>query len=104
MSILNKPENFVGRVDYVASIISRGEGTGRGFDGCFENYDGDAVAAALVRRAEKNQRLHANIFRYIDRQSATEAYDRYKGQDLIQVAIELRANASYRQADNVTAK
>ena len=94
MSILNKPENFAGRVNYAASVISRGRGTGRAFDGCFENWDGDAVAAALMRRAEKNEKLCANLFRYINQQIATEAYDRYKERDLVEVARELRTRAA----------
>jgi hypothetical protein len=93
MSTLNKSENFAGRVNYAASIISRGKGTGRAFDGCFENYDGDAGAAALMRRAEKNERLRSYLFRSINQQSATEAYERYNGRDLVEVARELRTNA-----------
>ncbi|MFO0958236.1 MAG: hypothetical protein U0800_12555 [Isosphaeraceae bacterium] len=104
MSVLNKPENFAGRVRHAASVISLGKGTGRAFDGCFENYDGDAVAAALMRRAEKNERLRANLFRYINQQSATEAYERYKGRNLVEVARELREEASRKQAERTATK
>ena len=104
MSNLNYEENFAGRVNYAASVISRGKGTGRAFDNCFENDDGDAVAAALMRRAEKNERLRANLFRYINQQSATEAYERYKGRGLIEVARGLRAAANRNRAEQVTAK
>lgn len=66
MSRLNDPENFAGRVSYAAKVISAGRRTdGRAFDNCFENRDGDIVAVALMRRAEKNPKLAANIFRFI---------------------------------------
>lgn len=93
MSSLNKPENFAGRVRYAAYVISQGKNSTRALDNCFENHDGDAVAAALVRRAEKNEKLRANLFRYINRQIATEAYERFKGRKLSDVARELRADA-----------
>lgn len=78
MSALNRPDNFAGRVNYAAAVISTGRPTSRGFDNCFENYDGDEVCAALIRRAEKNPRLAANLWRYICKESATEAAERLK--------------------------
>lgn len=76
MSSLNKTEDFVRRVNYAVRVISEGRRTSRAFDSCFEEGDGDEVAAALVKRARKNEKLHANLFKYIDKQSATEAYER----------------------------
>lgn len=94
MSRLNDLENFAGRVDYAASVISKGRSTSRTFDNCFENYDGDAVAAALVRRSQKNEKLKANLFRYINQQTATEAYERLAGRNLTEAARELREAAT----------
>ena len=47
-------ENFQGRVSLAALYISKGRETTRSFDTCFEMWDGDAVAVALLRRAERN--------------------------------------------------
>ncbi len=91
MPSLNDRDNFAGRVNFAAFIIIQGKATSRSFDNCFENWDGDAVAAALVRRAEKNERLARNLFKYINQQTATEAYEQYKGRKLAQVAKELRS-------------
>lgn len=91
MSALNDPENFAGRVNYAAQVISAGRNTSRAFDNCFENDDGDEVAAALMRRAEKNERLAANLFRYISRETATEAYERLRGVNLAESARQTRA-------------
>jgi hypothetical protein len=69
MSRLNDPENFAGRVNYAAKVISAGRRTdGRAFDNCFENGDGDVVAAALMRRAANNPKIAANIFRFLNEQ------------------------------------
>ncbi|MTJ93896.1 MAG: hypothetical protein F8N36_13715 [Desulfovibrio sp.] len=48
------------RVNYAAQCFLRGTDS-RHFDTCFEMYDGAAVVTALVRRAEKNPRLHSAI-------------------------------------------
>jgi hypothetical protein len=97
MSALNNPDNFAGRVNYAASVITQGRNTSRSFDNCFENYDGDAVAAALVRRAANNERLAANLYRYINEQSAREAAQLYEGRKLPEVSRELidRARTRY---------
>jgi hypothetical protein len=97
LSRLNDPENFAGRVNYAAKVIAEGRNTSRAFDNCFENYDGDEVAAALVRRAEKNPRLAANLFRYINRDTATAAAERLKGKNLAQ---EARATRARRRAES----
>ncbi len=55
------PENFIGRVNYAAQCFVRKSTGTRHFDTCFEMADGDAVVAALIRRAEKNPKLKAAI-------------------------------------------
>ena len=65
MSRLNDPENFRGRVNFAAKVIAYGHRPTRAFDNCFENWDGDEVATVIVRRARKNQRLAANLHRYL---------------------------------------
>ena len=96
MSALNRPENFAGRVKHAASVISSGRRTNRSFDNCFENYDGDAVAAALVRRARKNPstQLAANLWRYVSRERAEAAAAKLEGQDLEGAAAAMRAKAA----------
>lgn len=91
MSALNNPENFAGRVNYAAQVIANGRSPSRAFDNCFENHDGDEVAAALVRRAEHNERLRANLWRYLNRSSAEEAASRLAGQNLAEAARATRA-------------
>jgi len=91
MSALNRPENFAGRVNYAAAVISNGRRTSRAFDNCFENLDGDAVIAALVRRSEKNPRLAANLWRYLCEDTATEIAERLKGKNLAEAAAKSRA-------------
>lgn len=58
-------ENFAGRVDFAARVISSGRATTRNFDNCFENDDAECVIAALLKRASKNSRLAANFSRYL---------------------------------------
>lgn len=94
MSALNNPDNFAGRVNYAAAVISAGRRTSRAFDNCFENSDGDAVCAALIRRAAKNEKLAANLWRYVCRHSAEEAAARLQGRDLKAAAAESRAKAA----------
>lgn len=64
-------QTFKDRVDYAARIIAAGGDTScnRAFHGCFEMYDGDAVAVALYRKAQANPdgRLAANIWRKLAR-------------------------------------
>ncbi len=95
MSALNQPDNFIGRVNYAAAVISAGRHTTRAFDNCFENDDGDAVAAAIMRRAEKNEKLRENLPRYLDLALATENHATYAGRDLKEVSRQLRLRASW---------
>lgn len=76
MSRLNDPENFRGRVNYAAKVIAYGRSPTRAFDNCFENYDGDEVATAILRRSRKNARLAANLHRYLSLSSVEAAAER----------------------------
>ncbi len=76
MSRLNDPENFRGRVNYAAQVIAYGRRPTRAFDNCFENYDGDEVATAILRRSKKNVRLAANLQRYLSLASIEAAAER----------------------------
>lgn len=89
------PNAFRNRVEFAAAHISAGRGDSRAFDTCFEMYDGDAVAAALIRRidANPNSMLARNIFRYIGEDLAREA-SRRLGDDLDLEAKIMREAAS----------
>jgi hypothetical protein len=76
MSRLNDPGNFRGRVNYAAKVIAYGRRPTRAFDSCFENYDGDEVATAILRRSKKNARLAANLRRYLSLASIEAAAER----------------------------
>lgn len=86
-------DDFASRVSYAAKVISERRPTSRGFDTCFEMHDGDAVVAALCRRAETNMRLAENMPRYLSAQSLAEMPSKYAGQKLADVARHLRAQA-----------
>jgi hypothetical protein len=86
-------EAFNERVNFAAKYISEGRRTTRHFDTCFEMNDGDVVATALWRRAEKNPKLAANLFRYIREDLTREHAEHYKSvktRDLPAVARKLR--------------
>ena len=51
-SRIHELDGFWNRVSYACAVIARRAGTTRQFDICFEMFDGDAVAAAVVRRAK----------------------------------------------------
>jgi hypothetical protein len=72
-------ENFAGRVNYAATVISRGGRCTRHFDTCCEMYDSDAVVVALYRRSLKNPALAANMWRYLNRESVLDAVERFRG-------------------------
>lgn len=71
MPSINEPSNFSGRVNLAALVISQGGRTSRSFDSCFENFDGDAVATSLYRRAQRrpDSDLARNLWRYLSRES-----------------------------------
>lgn len=95
MPSLNDPSNFAGRVNYAAKVISAGAGHhGRAFANCFENGDGDVVAAAVMRRAEKNPKIAANAFRALNESAVKQNMATYAGvatRDLPAAAARLRA-------------
>lgn len=76
---VNDPGNFLGRVRYAMEVISAGRQTSRTFDSCFENGDGDEVAALVYRHSLRRPRLAANLWRYLSRPSVTEAAARLAG-------------------------
>ena len=78
MASVYDPENFSGRVNYAAQVISRGGAQTSHFDTCFEMNDGDVVAAAIYRRSLKNPRLAKNLSRYLRLESIQQANDRVK--------------------------
>lgn len=99
MSRLNNPENFRGRVDYAAKVITYGGTPTRAFDNCFENYDGDEVTAAVLRRARKNNRLAANLHRYLDMAVAEAAAERLAGVPTRKLADLARQTRARRKAE-----
>jgi hypothetical protein len=94
MSRLNDPDDFRGRVNYAAQVISYGRRPTRAFDNCFENYDGDEVATVILRRAKNNARLAANLHRYLSLASIEAAAERLADvsiRRLLEVARQTRA-------------
>lgn len=94
MSKLNQADNFAGRVNYAAKVISEGRNTSRAFDNCFENYDGDEVLAALVLRSQCNEMLAARLPRYINADSIASIRRAFEGVTARQIskrAAETRA-------------
>jgi hypothetical protein len=53
------------RVNYAVRLISRNGQTSRKFDACFEMGDGNSVAAEIVSRSKTNERLAANLPKYL---------------------------------------
>jgi hypothetical protein len=107
MPRINDPENFHGRVNFAALIISQGRPTSRGFDGCFENHDGDAVATALYRRAQARPEsaLARNLWRYLGRESVEAvALDNAHRTNLAAWSRELRARAARQFAEFMKAE
>lgn len=93
-----EPEAFRARVDFAAAVISRGGQATRRFDTCFEIFDGNEVAAALVYRARKSPagKLAANLFRYISRDIAESDAADLAGKNLDASARESRAEGNRR--------
>jgi hypothetical protein len=94
-------DNFSGRVNYAATVIARRGGNTRHFDTCFEMWDGDEVAAALVRRADKNPNspLARNIFKYLNEESVREVARRYAHLTARQLAQQARDTRAAREAE-----
>jgi len=88
-----KPQSFAARVRYAADLIASGARPCRAFDSCFENYDGDAIAAALIRQAATNRDLEHNLGRYFNRARAEEAAEQWQhlsDEELKRLAARLR--------------
>ncbi len=88
-----KPQSFSGRVRYASDLIASGARPCRAFDACFENYDGDVVAAALIRHAATNPDLAQKLGQYVNRVRAQDAADRWQhlsDEELKRVAARLR--------------
>lgn len=100
MSRLNDPENFRGRVNYAAKVIAYGRSPTRAFDNCFENWDGDEVATVIVRRARKNQRLAANLHRYLNIASIEAAAERLAEVPTRKLPDVARATRARRKAES----
>lgn len=106
MPAVNRADNFSGRVNYAAAVISSGRRTSRTFDSCFENNDGSEVAVAVYRRSLKNPKIAANIFRYLAKEITMDDVERLKAvstRDLAKSAAESRAR-SKRQFDEMMAR
>lgn len=96
------PEAFEVRVNYAAACIVRANGSvpqGRHFDTCFEMNDGDYVVEALVRRAEKNQRLAAVLYKAIDKWKADTVHEQLKDIPRRQLAAVSRAQIAKWKAE-----
>lgn len=92
MVSVHDPASFTYRVDYAARCILRGRVHTRGFDDCFEMYDGDAVVAALAHRMRNHPDLDRAVRRYWPASAVAEWHhlaDRYAGQPLSEVARQL---------------
>lgn len=89
-------DNFAGRVNYAATVISRRGGHTRHFDTCFEMYDGMEVAVAVYRRSLRNPKLAANIWTYLGKDMVmrdVEELKHVRTRDLPALAAQSRARA-----------
>ncbi|MCP4701538.1 MAG: hypothetical protein GY862_32475 [Gammaproteobacteria bacterium] len=96
---IDRADAFQERVNFAAGYIAQGRQGSRRLDTCFEMYDGDAVAAALVRRADANPtgNLAKNLFQYIGEERARECSNTLSD-DLKGEAAEMRARAEKENA------
>lgn len=98
MSVYDK-EAFEDRVNYAASVISKGilPMNGRYFDTCFEMNDGDFVCAALYRRTLKKpqSKLASNIFRFLSKDRVLAHYEATK-----QLTRQELKHAAWRNVNN----
>ena len=97
-SRIHELDGFWNRVSYACAVIARRAGTTRQFDICFEMFDGDAVAAAVVRRAKARPDgpLARNLFpRYLGPRALAsyEATKHLSRKQLENYAADLRKEA-----------
>lgn len=91
---------FQRRVDFACSVIaSKGERTRR-FSSCFENGDGAAVVAAIVRRASQNPQIAENMPRYLCADYISESEAIHADKDLAAWAKELREGSPQCDAES----
>lgn len=83
---------------YAAKIIAQGGSPSRAFDNCFENYDGDEVSVAIVRRARRNPKIAANLSRYLNAELAEECARRMETIPTRKLADAARVTRQRRQA------
>lgn len=88
ISRLNRPDNFIGRVDYAAKVIAARRPTTRAFDNCFENDDPEEVIGVLVNRAERNPRIARNIGFYLTAESIADARTKFAGMSTREIAAQ----------------
>jgi hypothetical protein len=99
MASVYDKDAFSDRVNYAAKCFLRGTSGTRHFDTCFEMNDGDAVVTALVRRAERNAKLHAAIARQWSGtfpkswRDTAEKYEHIPTLDLKKLAMKQREDA-----------
>lgn len=88
-------DTFRQRVAFAANVISQGRNTTRAFDGCFECFDGDAVALALLRRVQKNptSKLSQNIWNYLSQSTVVPLGERFGSESPDALSARLRAKA-----------
>lgn len=88
------PDAFYERVNYAIRCIQIGRTGTRGYDTCFEMYDGELVAVAIYRRAQADPALAVRLWTGIGRDVTLAAVARYADvpdRQLAQMARELRA-------------
>lgn len=85
-------EDFKGRVDYAARVIAKGGSQSRKFLGVTMWDDGDALCAALVRRAEAkpDTAFARNLWRVMCKETCMDHARRLAGRDLPDVARQMR--------------
>ena len=87
------PDAFYERVNYAIRCILMGRTGTRGYDTCFEMYDGELVAVAVYRHAQANPALLERLWRGLGQASTLAAVTQYAScadQDLPRLARQLR--------------
>ncbi len=88
------PDEFTRRVNQALSLIQTGQTSTRTFDACFEMYDGELVAVAVYRRAQRDPALLARLWRGLGQEitlAAVTQYAPFTDEDLPRLARQLRA-------------
>ena len=88
------PDAFYERVNYAIRCILMGRTGTRGYDTCFEMYDGELVAVGVYRRVQANPALAQRLWAGLGRDVTLAAVARYADvpdRELAQIARQLRA-------------